>query len=540
MKSLFCCAASVCVLFSSMEASATKKYVFAGWDLGDVTPQEILDNADKFGKSGCDGVTVALGSVMPSACGDVRRALHVAEMPRWRDEDIGAMKPVLREFARCRGLSHSFFRINLAPRKARIPWTDDAAWALYADNVAMTAELAKEVGFPGIVADFEDYWRRKQFRHAPDDPSWSETKKLARMRARDTFGRVFAAYPDIVILTFQLLTTDTAYARKADPVAHMEAKRDLWPSFVNGILDAMPPSAKIVDGNESFAYAAKASKLDFYRSVRDQTIGVLPLVDECNRVKYRSQLSVGFGLYLDSYDRCPTNSAYYMGPVRGRRITHFEDNLRQATACSDEYVWFWGEKGFYVDWPIDLKEKSGDRWRSSGGGTWRRKYFEGSWGRIKPWRDTLDGDVDLLLRGVRNPAECVREEYVRQKSDGTFRDLFMKELTPLENATNGNVLARIRSVDVDGWYGMKVQGRGESLCGDAYFQHRGSWRWNLGSVQFDFGPESRDGDGWREGVALVRVPDGANDLFVMLKAGKDALDKVRRVEFRNLEVFRLK
>jgi hypothetical protein len=296
-------------MLSSTDASAAKKYIFSGWDLGDVTPQEILDNADKFGKSGCDGVTVSLGSVMPSAGGKVKRALHVAEMPRWRDENIGAMKPVLREFSKYRGLNHSFFRITLAPRKARIQWTDDAAWKLYADNVAFAAELAKEVGFQGVVADFEDYWRKKQFRHNGDDPAWGETKKLARSRAREVFSRVFAAYPEIVILTFQLLTTDVSYARMADPVAHMETKRDLWPSFVNGILDVMPPSAKIVDGNESFAYGAKASKLDFYRSVRDQIIGVLPLVDECNRVKYRSQLSVGFGLYLDSYDRCATTSA---------------------------------------------------------------------------------------------------------------------------------------------------------------------------------------------------------------------------------------
>lgn len=521
----------ITVVIATAASGATRKYIFAGWDLGDVTPQEILDNADRFGKSGCDGVTVSLGSVMPSAGENVKRALHVAEKPRWRDENIGKMKPVLREFSKYRGLNHSFFRITLAPRKARIQWTDDAAWKLYADNVAFTVELAKEVGFPGIVADFEDYWRKKQFTHDANDPSWGETKRLARRRAREVFGQVFAAYPEIVILTFQMLTTDVSYAGMADPVAHMEAKRDLWPSFVNGILDVMPPSAKIVDGNESFAYSAKASKLDFYRSVRDQTIGVLPLVDECNRVKYRSQLSVGFGLYLDSYDRCPTNSAYYMGPVRGRRITHFEDNLRQATECADEYVWFWGERGFYVDWPIDLKEKSGDRWRSSGGGTWRRKYFEGPWGRIKPWRDTIDGDVDLVMRGVKDPARCVREECNRQKATGEFLNLCTGSL---EKGPRALQTARVSNVAVDGWYGVTVRGRGDVLRVRAHFQGQKGWRWDLGEFQMEFAAAQTDG--WQHGAMLVRVPDGATRIFFHLDSGETK----QSVEFKDLEVFRIK
>lgn len=66
-----------------------------------------------------------------------------------------------------------------------------------------------------------------------------------------------------------LLTADSACTSSSDPVAYMEAKRDLWPSFVNGILDAIPPTAKIVDGNDNCGYRAEASKRDFYRSVRD-------------------------------------------------------------------------------------------------------------------------------------------------------------------------------------------------------------------------------------------------------------------------------
>ena len=40
------------------------------------------------------------------------------------------------------------------------------------------------------------------------------------------------------------------------------------------------------------------------------------------------------------------------------------------------------------------------------------------------------------------------------------------------------------------------------------------------------------------GAALLRVPDGANNIYVLLDAGKD--EKVRKVEFRDFEIFRIK
>ena len=530
MKYRVLVASATVALAIAFDVSAAKKYIFAGWDVSDVTPQEILDHADKFDAAGCDGVAVALGSAFPSSCQDVRKSLHVAELPRWRNENVASLKPVLMGFGRHRGLRHSFFQVTLSPRKARLAWDDDAAWALYADNLATAARLAKQVAFDGLVVDPEDYWRMKQNRHMEGDPPWKETKVLARRRGREVFGRVFAEYPGITILSFMLLTADSAYAGHSCPLAYMEEKRDLWPSFVNGILDAMPPTAKIVDGNENCGYRAEASKRDFHKGVSDQLVGVLPLVAPENRMKYRSQTSVGFGLYLDSY-AVSTNSTYYFGPVRGKRITHFEDNLRQATMCADEYVWFWGEKGFYVDWPVDMKEKRGNVWRSSVGGTWRQKYFEGSWGRIKPWRESIDGDVNLLLRGVKNPTRCVCEERRRQKASGKFRNLYVGEL---EGEPRALWTGHVSDVAADSWYGVTVRGRGEVVRVRAHFQGSNGWRWDLGGFQMEF--SAAQGDGWRNGAMLVRVPDGATRIFFHLDSGDTNLP----VEFKNMEVFKIR
>ena len=130
----------------------------------------------------------------------------------------------------------------------------------------------------------------------------------------------------------------------------------------------------------------------------------------------------------------------------------------------------------------------------------------------------------------------MREEYAKQKADGSFKDLFAAMKFTM--ATNGNASAFMRQMkfETDGWYGLRVKGRGEVVRGNVYFQHNGSWRWSFGSVRFDF--DKADAEGWRDGVALVRIPDGVNNLYVILDAGKD--EKVRKVAFKGLEIFRIK
>ena len=61
-------------------------------------------------------------------------------------------------------------------------------------------------------------------------------------------------------------------------------------------------------------------------------------------------------------------------------------------------------------------------------------------------------------------------------------------------------------------------------------------RWNLGAFRMQFGKP--DADGWREGFALVRIPDGASDIFLVL-GGKHG-DKEAKVEFKDIEVFRIR
>ena len=82
---------------------------------------------------------------------------------------------------------------------------------------------------------------------------------MARKRGREIFGEVFRVYPDVVILSLWLFSWDIADVRSNNPVLSARSTGNLWPAFVNGILDVLPSTALLVDGNE-WAYQIEASR----------------------------------------------------------------------------------------------------------------------------------------------------------------------------------------------------------------------------------------------------------------------------------------
>ncbi len=520
---LFVLAALPPILFAK---DVPKKYIFASWELGDVTPQEILAHVDAFDRTGCDGVSYQLRAVLPGAT--PQRPRRIMEKPLWTDEELGSLAPVFLKLAEHPSMRHSFFGVNTAPRNARFRWDDDEAWGVFAANMATLARFARKVGVPGIITDFEDYWRKRQYYWAEGDPAYEEALRLARRRGREVFKGVFDAFPDVTILSFHLFTNDWEYPRVRDPKSLMTAKRDLFPAFLNGLLDVMPPTAKLVDGFER-SYAAKSSKSTFYRIVRDQRQGILPLVEPENRAKYKTQHSVGFGLFVDAYsDSMKTNSVYYLDAVRGKRSTHLEENLRQATECADEYVWFWGQRGFWIDWPEDLKAPE---WRDVFGVSWRKKYVDGKWGRIRPWRETLDGDFDLILRGVKDPDGCARVEYERQMAEGRLSNVGPSAPSV---AADGRITIRVGGLAVGDWYGVALKMKGDAGGDELWFRFMGKERWRNGPVCLRFG--SPDEAGWRMATTLVRIPDECNGLYLR---SMDAVAQ-KGLTFDGLVVFRIK
>ncbi len=520
-------------------SEGAKKLIFVGWDTGDLTPAEIVRNADALYAAGADGVGIYPRMQEARKGGRTKRALALNDDRILTEADLEWMLPSLREMSKKPGLSESMFRAGGAP-KTRIDWRDDALWARFAANLAVIASVARKGGLKGIISDFEDYWNQHQYRWKQgEDPSYDETYALARRRGAEVFGAMFKSFPDMTWLTYQFISHETCYRDTPDPVGLMRDRGDLYPAFFNGILDAMPPTVKLVDGAE--LYRLRTANADFLRQARHELSGVLPLVAPENRAKYRAQLSVSFGQYPDSYAWHEEKSGWYFGPVNGSRLMHFEQNLAGALEACDEYIWLWGEHRTFVNWK----------------GLDHRHWWDEWWGGEASLDDALPGYADVLW-GLKDPVGYVKRRFAagtpedvlgkakvwewQSANTNTLKGTFTKEMVAgrgecrvLTGVGNGSVNFTLRGLKFGEWYGVKVAMKGAGGSVGVGWQKNGSWRYDKGGVQAVW--DRPDADGWRTGWIFARVPEDVNGLNLGLNAKQKAGE---RLMFSGLRLVKLR
>lgn len=518
------------------------KVILHGWDLLDVSPEEVLAHADDFDRTAADGVSLRIRR--QTADGRNLNSCRIYSSTNvWQWSDVADYVPIFREIVQHRSLSSSMLNLWIVP-KPRVDWRDDTRWDLIARNSAIVARIASEGGLKGLIVDEEDYGGAFQFFVGPDDLPFEESAALARRRGAQVFSEVFGVFPNAMLFFFRLLASDPDYRRAdGDPGALVRAKGHLWPAFVNGILDVLPPPAVIVDGNESAGYRGEASRGDYWKSASQQRSAALTMVEPENVAKYRAQMCAGFGLYLDAYTMTNANSAFYRGPVEGSRLSHFEDNLAQAVTASDGLVWLYGEEFAWVPW---------------------RRVGSRRWQGARTWEQALPG-VTGMIGGVKDVHAFVRCRKRELRASGTFVEL-------VENGgfvpTNVVGEAGFRPGEVPspfcvwhhpkyrggvGRYGLDTsvgEGDSSSLCFDGIgkgvlscvpalhrplvagrhyaccVSARGAnvlvdavWTFPDGetrTVPVHFARENADG--WRHAVAVVRVPAGAEGLRLTVTA----------------------
>src|SRR5690606_27419983 len=123
-------------------------------------------------------------------------------------------------------------------------------------------------------------------------------------------------------------------------------------AFINGWLDAAPPTMQFVDGCESKGYRAN-DEYTFLKTADLVRNTALRLVAPENREKYLSQVQTSFGIYLDAYTNLPS-SRWYIDPKGLTPTERLKTNVTYAANASNEYVWTWGEK--YRWWPVTGKD----------------------------------------------------------------------------------------------------------------------------------------------------------------------------------------
>ena len=472
----------------------TQKFIGHGWDLLKATPEAAIAHADEFDRSGLDGITVCLYGKRPdgSKFGLTTIMLDAPWEYRLLEPRLGA----LRKFKEHPGLKESFLMFWLAPQK-RLAWDDDASWSRFAGNLRVLAKLGAAAGMKGYFVDGEDYPKSRQFFYdmKNDGLDYDRTCKLARRRGAEVFGALFAEHPDATLLSFWFLSFNQSYASQRNPSASVRRSGDLWPAFINGILDVMPDTATFVDGDEH-AYNYKSADKDFYVKSLNQRHS-LGLLDPKNRPKYLARLSIGFGIYLDMCKK-PEDMAW------------LACNIAQAAEVSTEYVWIYGERNNWVGW-----NKVGEK-------TWEQE--------IPGLADVLfsikdpDGFMKRKLAEMRTAGKAVNEFKNMKDGFSTWKKDSQKTVFELDagiwrvSKGEGSVLAGLSAKEGE-FYATSVAFRGKDVKANVHWRRKGAFDWNKPEIPMFFGPP--DENGWRHAAAAALVPTDVDELVIQCDCKAD-------------------
>ena len=373
-----------------------KKLIATGWD--HVDPQRFHDNLSEMQKRPFDGVVIRVAGKKPDGqTAPLNWAFLEATWDRsWFQESIDKLKTV-----RSQRLTDNFILLNANP--GNVDWFDDEGWASIVDHCRIAAWVAKQGGAKGILFDPEPYAPPHATFHYAAQPrrkehTFAEYYSQARKRGREMMRAITDEYSDVTMFCYFMNCVVVSTTGNADPRSALASSRyGLYPALIDGWLDVVPPTVNLVDGCESaYRYNSTAEYLESAVAIKG---ACQELVSPENRAKYRAQVQVSFGVYLDAYWN-PNDSewgAWYVDGLGGPRVERLRANTATALRVADEYVWIYGEK--YRWWPTPN-------------------------GRVRPesWPEALP-DCDRVLAYVRDPVGYARSELAASGREGTSVNL---------------------------------------------------------------------------------------------------------------------
>jgi hypothetical protein len=213
-------------------------------------------------------------------------------------------------------------------------WFDDARWRTVVNNFEVLARVAAETGVKGLIFDPEHYnyalfdYNEQRGQLAKPIEAYRE---IARQRGREVARAITNPLPQAVILSLYSYTYPLIHTLPKTPY-------NLLPAFYDGLLEALPSGATLVDGFEpSYAYKEARQFAAGYQQIHDAVkISEVP-------EHYKKKVKAGFGLWID-YQKKPN---HFTGEEFRRAVT-------SALETSDGYVWIYSETvGFFPPYGLD-------------------------------------------------------------------------------------------------------------------------------------------------------------------------------------------
>lgn len=391
-----CLCACTPLLADAQDMRLRKKLIATGWDKPD--SQRLLENLAEMEKRPFDGVVIEVSGRTPDGKPCPIRPTFSSQ--KWQAEWFGQVVDQLKA-CKFRRMTDNF--ITLGANPGDVDWFDDEGWKTIVEHWRIAAWIAKQSGFKGILFDPEPYTPpHAAYSYAAqpqrDKHGFADYYAKARQRGREIMQAVAGEYPDITLFCYFLNSVNVTATGMADPrMALASHAYGLLPAMVDGWLDAAPPTVQFVDGCESaYRYNSVAEYLEAAVAIKG---ACQELVSPENRAKYRAQVQVSFGMYLDAYWN-PKDSqwgAWYIDGLGRPRVERLRANTATALRVADEYVWVYGEK--FRWWPTPNRGV-----------------------RPETWPEALPGCEDAL-RWARDPIDYARTKIAYLRQAGTLVNL---------------------------------------------------------------------------------------------------------------------
>lgn len=491
------------------------KFVAHGWDTMNMTPDEVLANVAKFDRTELDGMTLSFPKTK-QADGTVIRCGTAPTDPRWLRSTLEPMAATMRKITAHPSQRHDFLvttyicykQNGTAPRVG-----DDAAWERVAHNLGEAAWLAKAGGLKGLMIDNENY-TGTGFCDASAIKDPAARYEAVRARGRQVFGAIFKEFPDVQLMFMWFFSE---YRRFFEPGQEKELQKVIdegeQVAFYNGLLDVIPPTATVIDGDETGGYTIEAPGGAFYREAVKRLRDDLVFVKPENRGKYRAHIRTSFGMYLDEFVNGKIREAgprkgkpnnWYRGPVNGSRAEHFRQTLTGAAAACDGILWLYGEKFSYIDWGEKVEQ------RLCGLAFDHRTTWDEKIGLSTKLALLRDGADDYI---VRRMAEI--------RAEGRERNLLPTADFTLAADGSNSVTKAFMFADVTNHipYMVDVRAKGDVRV-SAYWLKNGKWCLDVSPEWFVEAKKvgAPDADGWQRYAVFVPASDAASALSVQFTA----------------------
>ncbi|MEA3404086.1 MAG: hypothetical protein U9R79_22845 [Armatimonadota bacterium] len=513
-----------------------KKLIQTGWD--QVNPERLRNMIDMVEQRPFQGQVIRF-----TGRGQTPAFRFAFQHEEW---DMAAIEQVIEDLQAAYAASKAgwerFLLVNANP--GDVDWFDDEGWASIVEHWRIAARVAREGGLIGILFDPEPYrephrqfaWTSQpQFEHH----TFVEYHQKARQRGGEVMQAITEEYPEITLFCYFMNSVNSMAAERTNPIQALAGGTyDLLPGFIDGWLDEAPPTVTFVDGCEqAYRFNSQIDYLGAYNRIKSDC---QRLVSPENRAKYRAQVQVGFGVYLDPYIN-PPDDRWYIDPKGMERVERLGQNVSYALQTADEYVWVYGEKASW--WPTPHPRADAQRWPEALPGIedQLRAAADPVGFALQKMHEAGADLQNLLVNGDFQP-ESVTEEggepqpdweeegtppgwsfWQHRESSGTRawdRETGHEEpgSARMAGVTSGCFLQKV-AVNPGERYGVvawrRIEGEGDASIRVRWQTPDNAWHVPHLDVMIDTtGPR----DEWAQMVGVVTVPEGAGFMVPLLNA----------------------